>query len=257
MVHLRYAQVSERWPLETLKRITQAQGGGTVNDALLTVFSGALRDVLSARGAPVDHIKVRAMQTVNLPRKSHGTSNSVGLAMADLPMMSPQCWAAIGRCGNHGVFKSSLEPIVAACAMAWVTRLPQALIDFMHRRTTSQCSVFVSNVIGPVEPFVLDGHIAQNMYWFAPRFGDVGVMFPVISYNGAVQVTVQVDAALQLDPQRVAAAVQQQFERWSGRLAPLDSDALTHVAMALMLGRWRKNPCAHPMFSVFFRCCFV
>ena len=210
---LRFARVPGRWPLATIKDIAHAQGGGTVNDVLLAVFAGALREVLATSGGSAGGIKVRSMQTVNLPRGPGITGNNVGLAMADLPIDEPTPAGRYQRVHQTMLgFKRSLEPFVAAKAMALIARLPSVAVDVMQRRTTGQCSVFVSNVVGPTEPFVLDGHVAENMYWFAPRFGDIGVQFPVLSYNGSVQVTVQVDAALEVDAQALAVMVQKHFE---------------------------------------------
>ena len=217
VAHWRYAVVPGRWSIDSMKRIAQQQGGGTVNDVLLTVFTGALREIMAQHGEPVDNLTVRAMQTVNLPHKPNTVGNNVGLAMADLPISAPTLHARFGQVrAAMRDFKRSVEPWVASRAMAIVARLPQAVIDFMHRRTTGQCSLLVSNVIGPMEPFVLDGQVVENMHWFSPRFGDLGVVFPVISYNGAVQATVQWDAALceklNLDPQQFAQRVQAHFE---------------------------------------------
>ena len=78
-----------RAELDDLKKV-RAVHGGTVNDVLLTVLTGALREWLLSRGEPVvAGTSVRALVPVALQDDELGSGNRVTSHLVDLPVGEP------------------------------------------------------------------------------------------------------------------------------------------------------------------------
>ncbi|WP_324274187.1 hypothetical protein [Blastococcus brunescens] len=83
-----------RADLDDLKTIRKAHGG-TVNDVLLTVVTGALREWLLSRGEPVvAGTSVRALVPLSMRDEDASAGSRVSSYLVDLPVGSP-----IPRCG--------------------------------------------------------------------------------------------------------------------------------------------------------------
>ena len=78
-----------RADLDDLKAIRKAQGG-TVNDVLLNVVTGALREWLLSRGEPVVvGTSIRALVPVSMQDEEADTGNRVSSYLVDLPVGEP------------------------------------------------------------------------------------------------------------------------------------------------------------------------
>ena len=78
-----------RAELDDLKKIRKAHGG-TVNDVLLTVVTGALREWLLSRGEPVvAGTSVRALVPVSMQDEDAVAGNRVSSYLVDLPVGEP------------------------------------------------------------------------------------------------------------------------------------------------------------------------
>ena len=84
--HRRWA--AGRASLDDLKQIRSVLGG-TVNDVVLAVITGAFRDLLLSRGDPVDHVVLRSLVPVSVRAdgRSHG-NNQVSASIVELPSAS-------------------------------------------------------------------------------------------------------------------------------------------------------------------------
>ncbi len=74
-------------PLEDIRAIRRALGG-TINDVLLTLVTGALRRYLQDRGEPVDNFSMRVTVPVNVrpPGREADLGNRVGALFVTLPV---------------------------------------------------------------------------------------------------------------------------------------------------------------------------
>jgi hypothetical protein len=71
----------------------------------------------------------------------------------------------------------------------------------------------MSNVPGPQTPLYLAGsQLDQIMFW-VPQSGDIGVGVSILSYNGGVQFGIVTDDALVRDPDNVIARFAPEFEK--------------------------------------------
>ena len=82
--------------LDAVKEV-KAKVGGTINDVVLAIVSGAMREFLQRRGIEVDALDFRAMLPVNVRSAEQGgkLGNRVSFLMARLPSTSPTPRAAL------------------------------------------------------------------------------------------------------------------------------------------------------------------
>jgi WS/DGAT/MGAT family acyltransferase len=205
---------SEPIPLDEIKTIGRRLGG-TVNDILLTAAAGALRDYLLARGTALDGAVLRALVPVSLrrPGAELELGNRIGVVFLPLPVDIADPTQRLAelkfRMDNHkGTFQA---PIIYA-AMETVGRAPARPINVAVDYLCTKASVVVTNVKGPTERRTLAGApLDQVMFWI-PRYGGIGVAVTILSYAGQVRVGVISDRDAVSDPETVVADFHDEVE---------------------------------------------
>ncbi|HET6347092.1 MAG TPA: WS/DGAT domain-containing protein [Myxococcota bacterium] len=201
-----FAWLREPWRLDDLKAVADRLGGGTVNDVLLTVLTGALRAHLRAQGEPVDVMQLHCELPIYLPaRRARGEAalgNHIGAARCVLPVdeADPRAAFAAVRACMLGV-KRGFEPTLLALLMRLLGCVPARLGSALRRYGSQQVSAFVSNVYGPPRPVSLTGHAVADLRWLGGQGDNVGVFVAVISYGEHLNVGISSDAAVVPDAQ--------------------------------------------------------
>ena len=140
--------------------------GGSVNDVILTVITGALRYWLLSRGEPVTpHTVVRAMVPVSVrpgPDAESDESGSVASYLIDLPVAEPNPVMRLHQVsfamGGH--LESGRQ--VGADALVELGRFSPPTLHALGARVAGQLSrrmynVLITNVPGPADPAVRGG----------------------------------------------------------------------------------------------------
>jgi hypothetical protein len=86
-------------------------------------------------------------------------------------------------------------------------QVEEAAVDFFGARATS---VF-TNVVGPRVPLYLGGNPVENMMFWVPQSGRLGMGISIYSYNGQVTVGVITDEGLVPDPERITERFNDEF----------------------------------------------
>jgi diacylglycerol O-acyltransferase len=84
---------------------------------------------------------------------------------------------------------------------------------------TQKTSAVLSNTPGPREPVYFAGSKITGVVPWVPAAGTIGMGIDMMSYNGAVTVSLQVDAGLIPDPDTIIADYQRELDTL-GQLAP-------------------------------------
>src|SRR6202162_1364744 len=205
---------SEAVPLEDFKAIGKAFGA-TVNDVLVAVATGALRRYMDNRRQPTAGIAIRASVPVNLRPldQAHNLGNAFGLVFLTLPIgvVDPvQRVRAIKR--EMDELKSSPDAIVAFGALNLIGHAPVEVEQLGLRFFGSKATAVLTNVPGPRQPLYLEGReIDQVMFW-VPQSGHLGLGISILSYNGRVRLGIATDAGLVPDPERIVENFKVEFE---------------------------------------------
>jgi WS/DGAT/MGAT family acyltransferase len=192
--HRRWA--AARAHLDELKAIRGALGG-TVNDVVLAVIAGAFRDLLLARGDPVDGAVLRSLVPVSRrAADDHTASNQVSVIIAELPVgvADPvERLAATRR--EMDTLKASHQADASDALNSLVGFTPPMLYAFglrsvaaaMRRAPQRSVNTVTTNVPGPQYPLYALGREMLEYLPYVPVSQGVRIGVAILSYNGQVR----------------------------------------------------------------------
>ena len=188
--HRRFATRSTS--LENLKRLKEATGG-TLNDVVMAICTGALREYLIEHDCLPD-VPLRAMVPVSIRtgKEEDPWTNRVSAIVADLPTNCADPIERVALCREAmnvakrqfnlmpaeslGQAADYASPVVAASAIRLVSRLKLA------DRVNSPVNVVISNVPGPRQPLYFAGARLDAYIPVSTISDGVGLNITVHSY---------------------------------------------------------------------------
>jgi diacylglycerol O-acyltransferase / wax synthase len=180
-----------RADLDDVKTIRKAHGG-TVNDVLLTVIAGALREWLLSRGqAVVGGTSVRALVPVSLQDEDGGSTTRVSSHLVDLPVGEPSPWMRLSRLSYamRGVAQQGQS--VGADSLIALTGFAPPTLHALGARAARGLSrrlfnLIITNVPGPQVPLYAAGARMHEVFPVVPLARGQGLSIGMTSYNGRV-----------------------------------------------------------------------
>jgi WS/DGAT/MGAT family acyltransferase len=186
--HRRFSWV--RLELDDFKTVKNAFGG-TVNDVVLTVVAGALREFLRARGVRTEGLELRALVPVSIRAQDehHQLGNRIAVMRGPLPVYiaDPIARLRAVKQAMDGLKESKqalgAEVISNVQNLAPPTILAQASrINF----STRLFNLIVTNVPGPQFPLYLLGRELLDLFPVAFLPEEHALAVAIMSYNGNV-----------------------------------------------------------------------
>jgi diacylglycerol O-acyltransferase len=167
--------------------------GGTVNDVVLAIVSGGLRDLLSSRGEEVDGRTVRALVPVSVrPPGERGVyNNRVSAMFAELPVgiVDPVARLHTVRRQMDGL-KQSNQAVAGDVLTSLSGFAPPLLLALGGRLAARSPSLGVqtgvTNVPGPQQPLHTLGRRLLESFPFVPVIGQVRISIAIFSYDGGL-----------------------------------------------------------------------
>jgi WS/DGAT/MGAT family acyltransferase len=184
--HRRYAIVRNR--LADFKTVKNAFGG-TVNDVVLTVVSGALRGWLHSRGVRTEGLELRALVPVSIRTADQRgtTGNRIAVMRGPLPVYieDPIARLRTVKAAMDGLKESKqavgAEVLTSAQNFAPPTILAQASrLNF----STRLFNLIVTNVPGPQSPLYVRGREMLDVFPVAFLPKNHALAVAIMSYNG-------------------------------------------------------------------------
>jgi WS/DGAT/MGAT family acyltransferase len=197
---------SDAIPVEDVKAIGKALGG-TVNDVLVSAVAGGMRRYLEERGhVPRKALNVRAAMPVNLRplEKMSDLGNQFGLIFLSLPVgiLDPvERLAELRR--RATALKRSTEPVVVYGILRAMGISPHVIQRLVVRIFATKATAVMTNVPGPRQTLYLAGKPIQDIFFWVPQSGRVGMGVSIFSYAGHVRLGVGTDAGLVPDPEGI------------------------------------------------------
>ncbi|WP_084965389.1 wax ester/triacylglycerol synthase domain-containing protein [Thermoactinospora rubra] len=196
--------------------------GGTLNDAVLTVVTGALHRLLAARGESVEEFAVmmpvalrRATDTWHLGNKINPVlvtipaTGDCGLRLARTAAVVTRAKAAAARPSLIALF----GPVFRWLARLGWHRFWMARQRFMH--------TLVTNVRGPEQVMALGGSAIREIVAMpVSENGNMPVTFAVLSYAGTVIISVIADPDALTDLPDLVALLREELSALCGTAAP-------------------------------------
>jgi diacylglycerol O-acyltransferase len=186
--HRRLAFV--RADLEDLKRVKNAHGG-TVNDVVLSVVTGALGNYLRARGHDTEDLTLRAMVPVSVRAEEErgALGNRITAMMAPLPIW---CEDPVERLRllteTMGDLKGSGQAVGAEILTRLTDFAPPTIASQAARLQPAQrfFNLVVTNVPGPQFPLYVLGRRMEAIFPMVPLARHQALCVGIMSYNGGV-----------------------------------------------------------------------
>jgi WS/DGAT/MGAT family acyltransferase len=187
--HRRYAVVRQR--LDDYKLVKRTLGG-TVNDVLLAVVSGALARWLRARGLRTDGVEMRALVPVSVRThdQHHTLGNRLVALRGPLPLYvdDPVARLAVVRVAMDGL-KESKQAVGAATLTAMEDLAPPAVLAQASRLqfSTRLFNLLVTNIPGPQFPLYVLGRRMLDMFPLAFLPQNHALAVAIMSYDGRIE----------------------------------------------------------------------
>jgi len=186
--HRRYAVV--RHQLSDYKEVKNTLGG-TVNDVVLTVVSGALARWLESRGVRTEGLEMRALVPVSVRTDAHRNTlgNQLTVMRGPLPVYihDPVSRLAFVRRAMDGL-KESKQAVGAATLAAVNDLAPPTILAEASRLnfSTRLFNLLVTNIPGPQIPLYVLGRQLEDLFPLAFLPKNHALAVAIMSYNGSL-----------------------------------------------------------------------
>jgi hypothetical protein len=191
---IRSRLVTFEMPLDRLKAAGRA-AGGSLNDAYVAGFLGALRLFHEHHDAVVDEIPIAMPVSLRTADEPLGGNKFTGAQLV-APLAEPDPATRIQLIG------AAVRSIREEAAIAFldhlspaITKLPSSAIIELSASLTGVVDLNISNIRGSEAPLFIAGCRVLGMYPLGPRPG-VAVMAAMITYDGKCCVGLNIDAAI-------------------------------------------------------------
>jgi WS/DGAT/MGAT family acyltransferase len=175
--------------LDEVKAVARGHGA-TVNDILLAVTAGGLRELLHSRGERVDDLPVYVPVTLRPERdRAQARGNQIGQMIVPLPVGVRDPEGRLRRiAAATAVRKARRHPNLGVVLRSPLVR--RALVRTLDRHPVS---VTTADLPGPPEPLYLAGARILEVFPVLPLIGNVSLGVGALSYAGQFNITVVAD----------------------------------------------------------------
>ncbi|HET9719798.1 MAG TPA: wax ester/triacylglycerol synthase family O-acyltransferase [Solirubrobacteraceae bacterium] len=187
--HRRFAVVRQR--LEDYKEIKNTFGG-TVNDVVLSVVSGALAEWLRGRGVRTEGLEMRALVPVSVRGEDQrgALGNRLTVMRGPLPVyiQDPVTRLGVVRQAMDGLKES--KQAVGAATLAAVNELAPPTILAQASRlqfSTRLFNLLVTNIPGPQFPLYVLGRRLEDLFPLAFLPENHALAVAIMSYDGGIE----------------------------------------------------------------------
>ena len=204
-----------RISIADIRRVRQTHGG-TLNDVVLAVCSGALRDLFLARGEEPP-AGFRAQVPVNIRRDDHAhdLGNEVTNMLVDLPIEEPDPLTRLQRViEREAELKAGSQQ---AGSKAWLDLAdigPPGIGGIVARILFGNSKMFgvtITNVPGPQLELSASGATMRDALPFVPLFAEHTLGIAIFSYNGSLTFGICADRHNVPDADVVAGGIERSF----------------------------------------------
>jgi WS/DGAT/MGAT family acyltransferase len=183
--------LSVRLDLDAVKAI-KARHGGTVNDVVLALCAGGLRELLLSRGDPLPDRGLRAQVPVNLrtEAQAHSLGNELTSLFVELPVSEPDPLARYGLIVDRAErLKLGAQRVGGKTIVDLADLGPPIAGELLARSMfggTRMFNLTITNVPGPTHRLYAFGAPLVEVLPLVPLFAGHAVGIAVISYAGGM-----------------------------------------------------------------------
>jgi len=109
--------------------------------------------------------------------------------------------------------KGSYQPVIALGLLSAVGYGPRVLQDQVTQLLGENASAVMTNVPGPPHPLYFAGRRIDELDFWVPQSGGIGMGVSILSYNERIQFGLITDAGLVPDPDRIVGRFGDEFDK--------------------------------------------
>lgn len=109
--------------------------------------------------------------------------------------------------------KGGYQALVAMALLGVLGATPKQVQTEIQGYFARKATAVMSNVPGPQAALYLAGSQLDQILFWAPQSGDIGVGVSILSYNGGVQFGIVTDHAIASDPHQIINRFAPEFEK--------------------------------------------
>ena len=210
---------TEPMSLDKIKTVGRAISTATLNDVLIATVTGAMRRYLKTRNTPVNELDLRVTVPVNIRKK--GTEFELGnrfsLVFLALPVYIDDPvlrLKEVKRRMDH--LKKSPDAFINFGLLNAMGLLPANISKRTAHLFGNKASGVLTNVPGPKQPLYFAGKKINNIMFWVPRSGMVGLGVSIFSYDGKVTVGIASDEGRMPDPEVLLEGFEEEFNHLLG-----------------------------------------
>ncbi len=218
---------------ETSKKL-----GVTINDLVLAMSSGALRELLLKYDGKADHPLLASVPMSYDFSPDRISGNRFSGVLISLPVDVDDAEQRVRQAREAAMLAKESHQLVGPELVArWAAYMPPAPMESMFRRLSNMdgqnkvLNLNISNVPGPRERGKVGGATVTEIYSVGPLTAGSGLNITVWSYVDQLNISVLADGATTDDPHEVTAGMMADFKKIR-RVAGL-SEELTVVETAM------------------------
>ncbi len=212
-------------------KTVRAALGGTVNDVVLAIASGGLRDLLEARGEGVADRTIRALVPVSVRRPGERGvyNNRVSAMFAELPVGVSDPAARLGALRKQMDGLKQSKQAVAGDVLTSLSGFAPPMLLALGARLAARSPTLglqtgVTNVPGPQQPLYTLGRRLLESYPYVPVIGKVRISIAIFSYDGGLYFGVTGDYDSSSDIDILTTGVERSITELIAPLAPPRAD---------------------------------
>ncbi len=193
--------------------------GGTVNDVLLAAVTGAVRTALARRSEVVDRLVI----SIPVSSRRQASATELGNRVGVIPVELPTTGDPLERLEQIALITATRKGQAPGASAALIGPAFRALATlgvfdwFISRQRL--INTFVTNLRGPDRHLSFGGAPVVDVIAIPMVTGNITVAFAAMSYAGRLTVTVIADPSQCADLPDIAAALQNELDRLTSRVA--------------------------------------
>ena len=176
-------------------------------------MSGALRRYMLAEGAPAVDFRATVPVNMRTDQEMGQLGNKFGLVFLDLPVSIADPLARLAEVHfRMQELKKSTEAGVILTLLNVVGRSAKQVQDVVVSILAKKATAVLTNVPGPPIPLFLAGREIEDLMFWVPQAGRLGMGISILSYAGKVYLGVATDAKLVSNPDRIIDAFYEELD---------------------------------------------
>jgi WS/DGAT/MGAT family acyltransferase len=209
--------------LETFKEMRQRFPGATVNDVVVAVVGGAMRQYLKGKSElPSESMVAMTPISVRTAGERNTLGNQVSAMTIPIGTHIADPIARLSFTHDEAENSKALTKAVGARELSDYSKFtPSMLTGLAARlymglglanRVAPMFNTIITNIPGPPVPLYMNGARLVTQYGLGPIFDGMGIIHPVFSNCGRITISFTSDRTMMPDPEHYADCIQESFE---------------------------------------------